>query len=767
MGNNASTPSEGRGGSGTSSRRTSPRSRNVPLPSSSSHPSTAHDRPTGRRHRSIDMPDVVPPPSRTGSGTGAGRRKHSDRIPVVDEELDPDPPEGPRGSLRGALQGKAEHVVYGPRRDDDDVAAVLLNPPELPATTAPSKPVAMAIPGAGGRGSGSGTRTPAGGAAGGRDGSLTNAGMGAIGADAMPMDPDDTTHPGFGASARLTSDVLMSTERMPVVGSPRHEDLPADSPFRPSTPAATAQPPELKVTSQDLASTLPHSHAGSSGHSTPLRNVVAPQTSFAGAASAIFAPTPASPPPGASGLGGLPISPHASSHSTSPIPTSSLLPPHTASPSPPSTAPADTVLAPPVPTHALPLAADHIPSGTSVIASPQTSRGTTPTGGIPSPTVLLPPQVFNHPVAAIPIPVLAVQSSSLAEGLLAAAVDLGAGEEGVPTLIKWKNEDGQEAPRRLPDGSMSQGKGPQEVYVTGTFAKGWKTKIELRKTDPSDFSALISLPPGPHRLKFIVDNEWKASKHLPVATDADGNLINYLHVRDNTANAAAVRPVQQALAATQAPGQASAASSRPSTGSSAGGAAAGTKAQQPKQLSPTQQGLPGFGTFGGLYWPFPAAEGEEDPSGAGANGGAGGANAWAAEDDQGTWTDAIPPELLAWGEYEAERDRVEGEYYGRFPPGTDLDALPGPDPSTYPPPPPLSHVPPPSLPAQLEKGPLNHAAYVTQGSGDDNSILPKPDHSVINHLAASPIKGGFLSVGVTTRYKRKFVTIVYYKALGR
>lgn len=75
--------------------------------------------------------------------------------------------------------------------------------------------------------------------------------------------------------------------------------------------------------------------------------------------------------------------------------------------------------------------------------------------------------------------------------------------------------------------------------------------------------------------------------------------------------------------------------------------------------------------------------------------------------------------------------------------------------AAIPPPPKSSDVPPPMLPAQLEKGPLNHAAYVTQGSGDDNSILPKPDHSVINHLAASPIKGGFLSVGVTTRYKRK------------
>lgn len=67
----------------------------------------------------------------------------------------------------------------------------------------------------------------------------------------------------------------------------------------------------------------------------------------------------------------------------------------------------------------------------------------------------------------------------------------------------------------------------------------------------------------------------------------------------------------------------------------------------------------------------------------------------------------------------------------------------------------LQAVQPPSLPAQLERGVLNATVLVAKGSGDDNSLLPKPDHSVLNHLAASPIKGGLLSVGVTTRYRRK------------
>ena len=38
----------------------------------------------------------------------------------------------------------------------------------------------------------------------------------------------------------------------------------------------------------------------------------------------------------------------------------------------------------------------------------------------------------------------------------------------------------------------------------------------------TDFSALVNLPPGPHRLKFIVDKQWKTSRNLPSATDQDG-----------------------------------------------------------------------------------------------------------------------------------------------------------------------------------------------------------------------------------------------------
>lgn len=44
---------------------------------------------------------------------------------------------------------------------------------------------------------------------------------------------------------------------------------------------------------------------------------------------------------------------------------------------------------------------------------------------------------------------------------------------------------------------------------------------------------------------------------------------------------------------------------------------------------------------------------------------------------------------------------------------------------------------------------------------DDNSILPIPNHVVLNHLTASAIRNGTLAVGTTTRYKRKVSSRVF------
>lgn len=55
-----------------------------------------------------------------------------------------------------------------------------------------------------------------------------------------------------------------------------------------------------------------------------------------------------------------------------------------------------------------------------------------------------------------------------------------------------------------------------------------------------------------------------------------------------------------------------------------------------------------------------------------------------------------------------------------------------------------------------EAGPVLTAEFsLSPIGGDDNSVLPLPSHSVVNHLATSAIRNGVLAVGSTTRYKAK------------
>ncbi|CCJ28096.1 unnamed protein product [Pneumocystis jirovecii] len=63
---------------------------------------------------------------------------------------------------------------------------------------------------------------------------------------------------------------------------------------------------------------------------------------------------------------------------------------------------------------------------------------------------------------------------------------------------------------------------------------------------------------------------------------------------------------------------------------------------------------------------------------------------------------------------------------------------------------PESYIPP-SLPPHLEKVILNSNSTMK----DDQSVLPNPNHVVLNHLAACSIRNGVLAVSVTTRFRSK------------
>lgn len=66
---------------------------------------------------------------------------------------------------------------------------------------------------------------------------------------------------------------------------------------------------------------------------------------------------------------------------------------------------------------------------------------------------------------------------------------------------------------------------------------------------------------------------------------------------------------------------------------------------------------------------------------------------------------------------------------------------------------------PPSLPPHLEKVILN----TSNERKDDHSVLPQPNHVMLNHLAASSIRNGVLAVSASTRYRKKYVTTILYR----
>ncbi|CAG8444677.1 11731_t:CDS:2 [Acaulospora morrowiae] len=216
--------------------------------------------------------------------------------------------------------------------------------------------------------------------------------------------------------------------------------------------------------------------------------------------------------------------------------------------------------------------------------------------------------------------------------------------KGIPTIITWSH-------------------GGNNVYVTGTF-NDWKQNIRLCKSS-KDFTTVINLTPGTHKLKFIVDDEWKCSSDLSTATDPDGNLVNYLEVYEDD-----YETINQ-------------------------------EGFDSDDLSST-----------------PPAE----------------------------YTDKIPSYLLAYDQSVGTEENVEGN-------SNTEDAG---EPSER-----LTKNRPPTLPPHLERVLLNFPAI----SKDDNSVLPEPNHVVLNHLYACSIRDNVMAVAGTARYRKKYVTTVYYKPI--
>ncbi|PAV17219.1 carbohydrate-binding module family 48 [Pyrrhoderma noxium] len=345
--------------------------------------------------------------------------------------------------------------------------------------------------------------------------------------------------------------------------------------------------------------------------------------------------------------------------------------------------------------------------------------------------------------------------------------------------------------------------GGKSVILIRAGDNNWKGRQQMEYDESTkQWSTWVSLMPGTHHIRFLVDGSSKIAEDLPTAVDDNGTLANYVAVpiSGHTPPSATLHPASRdALNQYQ---QQQKASGQQSTGT---------------PLLGTAPAVPTPGNGVSFFADAEAAAGKED----------------------GAWTDRVPWQLEC-----AAEEEEQWLSYSHSP--SHHGGMSGQGQGSHPPPPP-QHPQAPSLPRHLEKlimnqrmpssrgsssnssgsksasksgsgsgagsggnaalsvgelpvttasgtnlsastsgggalgmtssGSNSYGGYGTStstherayggigmgGLADDNSVLPVPSHVVLHHLGTSAIRNGVLAVADTVRYKKKYITTIYYK----
>lgn len=225
------------------------------------------------------------------------------------------------------------------------------------------------------------------------------------------------------------------------------------------------------------------------------------------------------------------------------------------------------------------------------------------------------------------------------------------------------------------------------------------------KLNPIDgyFQVLLKLPTGTHRMRFVVDNELRCSDILPSATDSMGNLVNYIEVGVSEDEDESMEPLSRQNAQSQ------------------------VAMDYEQQTPPPGLGDKPSNVNMGNYDGGVADDEDEDAALSGSG--------------YSRFTEELPQEP----EYTFSSD-IPSVF-------TDQEVMEQFVASDF--------VSPPSLPPHLESVILNS----NSSEKDNNSVLPIPNHVVLNHLATTSIKHNVLAVASISRYSRKYVTQILYAPL--
>ena len=74
--------------------------------------------------------------------------------------------------------------------------------------------------------------------------------------------------------------------------------------------------------------------------------------------------------------------------------------------------------------------------------------------------------------------------------------------------------------------------GGNQVFLCGSFTR-WVDTVPMQTVEgsPGLYSCVVSLPPGYHQYKFIVDGEWRHDEAQACLPDPMGNVNNWIFVK--------------------------------------------------------------------------------------------------------------------------------------------------------------------------------------------------------------------------------------------
>ncbi|KAJ3988094.1 5'-AMP-activated protein kinase beta subunit, interation domain-containing protein [Lentinula detonsa] len=357
--------------------------------------------------------------------------------------------------------------------------------------------------------------------------------------------------------------------------------------------------------------------------------------------------------------------------------------------------------------------------------------------------------------------------------------------------------------------------GGQQVYLTRAGDDDWNGKTEMSRED-STFSTIIALPRGTHHLRFIVDGETRVADDLPTAVADNGSLANYVAVGlgegDSPTTDEAQRPdtltrfhsafwseegplLSNEVWSTEIPLELVEAALEEESylayqndleNAQATGQRIHIAGFVPLPNIPPAPRLPRY--LDKLILNSPPLTSNGSPS-----------TSVTGSPKSRTASPVPVVGIGALGERSGrertsplrregrdERTSREGRKRERewksmslviAQRSTDrplpITTASGTDVSQSPPPSSIPHSPEPSYygtynsanALAIQNPQINSVdtANAIPALADDTSVLPVPSHVVLHHLCTSAMRNGVLAVGETTRYRKKFVTTIYYK----